>query len=282
MADTESEQQPVAAAKEKMADKADTSGASSAAKSESHALAAAGGTEKKENRKGKEDNGSKETTGNGIRKAANADDSSSDEPILKKKEKDTPKKRLKYSVSSNGEDGTDSSLKARATVGIGNLEEELYSTKSPKSAASAKGGDEWKNYFASMCWECKQKRTWKSCERCRKEKEHIDCDWRNNDRAPADQQGRGAEGTSKHPSPLKSRSTPGGDTARRQHYGNASARGNLCYTCRVFTFFFLTCTSTRFPLELYSLSIIEAVHECVVRRALCPITLLTHLDDGQL
>jgi len=189
----------VAAADDKMADETDTGGASSAAKTESDAPAAAEAAEKKENGKGKEDNGSKEETkGNGVRKAAEADISSDDEPIPKR---NTPKKKSKYESSSGDE-------------------------------------DEWKRYFASMCWECKHKAY--SCKRCRKEKEHTDIDWRNDDRARTDQQERGVDGTSKTSSPLKSPSTPGGGAARRPQDRDASAGRYLCYACRVFMLYFFS------------------------------------------
>ena len=189
----ESEQQPVAAANAKMADEVDTSGASLAAKTESDALAVAGATEKKEKGKEKEDNGSKgETQGNLIRKAGEADDSSDDEPILKKKvaSKDTPKKKLKY-ASSSGD--------------------------------SSSSEDECKSNFASMCWDCKQKAY--SCVRCRKEKAHTGCDWRKDDRARADQQGRGAERTFKTSSGL-AETPPGGGVRRGRRFplGEFAAR----------------------------------------------------------
>jgi len=189
MIDTESEQQQVAAAEDKMADETDTGGASSAAKTESDASAAAEAAEKKENGKGKEDNGSKEETkGNGVRKAAEADISSDDEPIPKR---NTPKKKSRVYESSSSDE------------------------------------DEWKRYFASMCWECKHKAY--SSKRCRKEKEHTDIDWRNDDRARTDQQERGVDGTSKTSSPLKSPSTLGGGAARRPQDRDASARRYSCY-----------------------------------------------------
>jgi len=199
----ESEQQPVAASNTKMADEVDTSGESLAAKTESDALAVAGATEKKEKSKEKEDNGSKgETQGNLIRKAGEADDSSDDEPILKKKaaSKDTPKKTLTYASSSSD---------------------------------SSSSEDEGQSTFASMCWECKQKAY--SCVRCRKEKAHMDCDWREDDRARADQQGRAAERTFKTSSGLaetppgggvwRGRTFPlGGGAARRPQDEDTSAR----------------------------------------------------------
>lgn len=75
--------------------------------------------------------------------------------------------------------------------------------------------------FVSMCWECKHKNN--SSERCRKEKTHRGCDWRDDDRTRKDQQEKKAKMTSESSSksPLHSRSTPGGGAAGHPEEGES-------------------------------------------------------------
>jgi len=137
--------------------------------------------------------------------------------------------------------------------------------------------------FASPCWECYTS-TKNATKRCREEKEHKDCDWKDDDRYREQQEKKAKRPSeSSFISPLHSRSTLGGGAVGRLEDGHAGARRYLCFVCRLFKLNFCFRISSRSPSSLV-FSLVEAAFECVVKRALfsCPIApFLTHLNHEQ-